>query len=74
VTTDIIHLHDEALHYYKGSFANFEEKYEQKRRAANKEFEVFEKKMKNAQVRFDFTSTDVSCCTSVKTTCTCGRL
>lgn len=50
VTTDIIHLHDEALHYYRGNFASFEDMYEQRRRAANKEFEKFEKKMKGAQV------------------------
>jgi ATP-binding cassette, subfamily F, member 1 len=51
VTTDIIHLHDEALHYYRGNFASFEDMYEQRRRAANKEFEKFEKKMKGVQVR-----------------------
>lgn len=51
VTTDIIHLHDEGLHYYRGNFASFEDMYEQRRRAANKEFEKFEKKMKSAQVR-----------------------
>jgi hypothetical protein len=50
VTTDIIHLHDEALHYYRGNFASFEDMYEQRRRAANKEFEKFEKKMKSTQV------------------------
>ena len=51
VTTDIIHLHDEGLHYYRGNFASFEDMYEQRRRAANKEFEKFEKKMKSTQVR-----------------------
>jgi hypothetical protein len=50
VTTDIIHLHDEALHYYKGNHASFEDMYEQRRRAANKEFEKFTKNMKNAAV------------------------
>lgn len=39
VTTDIIHLHDLKLHYYRGNFAQFEEMYEQRRREANKEFE-----------------------------------
>ena len=51
VTTDIVHLHDEALHYYRGNFANFEDMYEQRRRAANKEHEKFTKQMKNATVR-----------------------
>jgi ATP-binding cassette subfamily F protein 1 len=32
VSTDIIHLHDEKLHFYKGNFGAFEEMYEQKRR------------------------------------------
>jgi ATP-binding cassette subfamily F protein 1 len=32
VTTDIIHLHDLKLHFYRGNFAQFEEMYEQKRR------------------------------------------
>jgi hypothetical protein len=51
VTTDIIHLHDEALHYYKGNHASFEDMYEQRRRAANKEFDKFTKNMKIAAVR-----------------------
>ena len=32
VTTDIIHLHDLKLHYYRGNFVQFEEMYDQKRR------------------------------------------
>jgi ATP-binding cassette subfamily F protein 1 len=32
VTTDIIHLHDRKLHFYRGNFAQFEEMYEQKRK------------------------------------------
>lgn len=32
VTTDIIHLHDLKLHFYRGNFGQFEEMYEQKRR------------------------------------------
>lgn len=36
VTTDIIHLHDNMLHQYRGNFAQFEEMYEQKRREVNK--------------------------------------
>lgn len=32
ITTDIIHLHDLKLHYYRGNFEQFEEMYEQRRR------------------------------------------
>ncbi len=32
VTTDIIHLHDNKLHQYKGNFAQFEGMYDQRRR------------------------------------------
>lgn len=32
VTTDVIHLHDRKLHFYRGNFAQFEEMYEQKRK------------------------------------------
>jgi ATP-binding cassette subfamily F protein 1 len=49
ITTDIIHLHDERLHYYRGNFESFEDMYEQKRREMNKEFEKFEKQMKAAK-------------------------
>ena len=49
VTTDIIHLHDERLHYYRGNFAQFEEMYEQRRREANKEFDRFQKQLKAAK-------------------------
>ncbi|GAB4823496.1 hypothetical protein N2152v2_010542 [Parachlorella kessleri] len=49
VTTDIIHLHDERLHYYRGNFAQFEEMYEQRRREVNKEFEKYQKQMKAAK-------------------------
>jgi ATP-binding cassette subfamily F protein 1 len=49
VTTDIIHLHDERLHYYRGNFAQFEEMYEQKRKEVNKEADKFEKQMKAAK-------------------------
>ena len=31
VTTDIIHLHDFALHQYKGNFEQFEDMYQQRR-------------------------------------------
>jgi ATP-binding cassette subfamily F protein 1 len=49
VTTDIIHLHDERLHYYRGNFAQFEEMYEQRRREVNKEFEKYQKQLKAAK-------------------------
>uniref|UniRef100_A0A7S3QXV4 ABC transporter domain-containing protein n=1 Tax=Dunaliella tertiolecta TaxID=3047 RepID=A0A7S3QXV4_DUNTE len=49
VTTDIIHLHDNKLHQYKGNFAQFDEMYEQRRREANKAYEKFEKQMKAAK-------------------------
>lgn len=32
VTTDIIHLHDRKLHFYRGNFAQFEEMFEQRRK------------------------------------------
>lgn len=49
ITTDIIHLHDERLHYYRGNFAQFEEMYEQRRREVNKEFEKYQKQIKAAK-------------------------
>lgn len=49
VTTDIIHLHDLKLHFYRGNFAQFEEMYEQKRREVNKTFEKYEKQIKAAK-------------------------
>ncbi|KXZ55387.1 hypothetical protein GPECTOR_3g513 [Gonium pectorale] len=49
VTTDIIHLHDNKLHQYRGNFAQFEEMYEQKRREVNKAFEKYEKQLKAAK-------------------------
>ena len=49
ITTDIIHLHDERLHYYRGNFESFEDMYAQKRREMNKEFEKYEKQMKAAK-------------------------
>lgn len=49
VTTDIIHLHDQKLDQYRGSFDNFEEMYEQRRREANKAFEKYEKQIKQAK-------------------------
>ena len=52
ITTDIIHLHDERLHYYRGNFAQFEEMYEQRRREVNKEFEKYQKQMKAAKKKW----------------------
>ena len=49
VTTDIIHLHDFKLHYYRGNFAQFEEMYQQKRQEVNKAAEKFEKQLKAAK-------------------------
>mmetsp|Transcript_15569 Transcript_15569/g.39674 ORF Transcript_15569/g.39674 Transcript_15569/m.39674 type:complete len:705 (-) Transcript_15569:41-2155(-) len=49
VTTDIIHLHDERLHQYRGNFSTFEDMYEQRRREANKAYEKYEKQMKAAK-------------------------
>ncbi|KAG2501866.1 hypothetical protein HYH03_000364 [Edaphochlamys debaryana] len=49
VTTDIIHLHDNMLHQYRGNFAQFEEMYEQKRREVNKAYEKYEKQIKAAK-------------------------
>ena len=49
VTTDIIHLHDQKLDQYRGSFDNFEEMYEQRRREANKAYEKYEKQIKQAK-------------------------
>lgn len=49
VSTDIIHLHDEKLLFYKGNFEAFEEMYEQKRRENNKKFETFEKQLRAAK-------------------------
>ncbi|KAH7315418.1 hypothetical protein KP509_21G048500 [Ceratopteris richardii] len=49
VCTDIIHLHDEKLHYYRGNFDAFEQGYEQKRKESNKKFETYEKQLKAAK-------------------------
>ncbi|GBF96295.1 ABC transporter F family member [Raphidocelis subcapitata] len=51
VTTDIIHLHDLNLHFYRGNFAQFEEMYEQKRREVNKAFDRYEKQLKAAKAK-----------------------
>ncbi|CAD7700689.1 unnamed protein product [Ostreobium quekettii] len=49
VTTDVIHLHDLGLHFYRGNFVLFESSYEAKRREVNKSYEKYEKQMKAAK-------------------------
>ncbi|ERN01398.1 hypothetical protein AMTR_s00002p00263170 [Amborella trichopoda] len=49
VCTDIIHLHDEKLHFYRGNFDDFETGYEQKRKESNKKYEIYEKQVKAAK-------------------------
>eukprot|EP00271_Cylindrocystis_brebissonii_P000806 TRINITY_DN1099_c1_g3_i1.p1 TRINITY_DN1099_c1_g3~~TRINITY_DN1099_c1_g3_i1.p1 ORF type:complete len:867 (+),score=254.64 TRINITY_DN1099_c1_g3_i1:165-2765(+) len=49
VCTDIIHLHDMKLFFYRGNFEAFEEMYDQKKRENNKKAEKFEKQMKIAK-------------------------
>eukprot|EP00242_Pyramimonas_sp_CCMP2087_P008992 CAMPEP_0198199776 /NCGR_PEP_ID=MMETSP1445-20131203/2944_1 /TAXON_ID=36898 /ORGANISM="Pyramimonas sp., Strain CCMP2087" /LENGTH=747 /DNA_ID=CAMNT_0043869669 /DNA_START=107 /DNA_END=2350 /DNA_ORIENTATION=+ len=49
VCTDIIHLHDLKLQYYRGSFLEFNKMYEQRRVEANKAFDKYEKAIKAAK-------------------------
>lgn len=49
VCNEIIHLHDMKLNFYRGNFDDFESGYEQRRKEANKKYEVFEKQMKAAR-------------------------
>uniref|UniRef100_A0A1J3DMT3 ABC transporter F family member 4 n=1 Tax=Noccaea caerulescens TaxID=107243 RepID=A0A1J3DMT3_NOCCA len=49
VCTDIIHLHDQNLHFYRGNFDAFESGYDQRRKEMNKKFEVYEKQVKAAK-------------------------
>lgn len=49
VCTDIIHLHDQNLHFYRGSFDAFETGYEQRRKEMNKKFEIYDKQVKAAK-------------------------
>ncbi|KAI3421651.1 uncharacterized protein J3R85_012005 [Psidium guajava] len=49
VCTDIIHLHDLKLHFYRGNFDDFETGYEQRRKEMNKKFEIYEKQVKAAK-------------------------
>ncbi|KAL1212531.1 ABC transporter F family member 4 [Cardamine amara subsp. amara] len=49
VCTDIIHLHDQNLHFYRGNFDGFESGYEQRRKEMNKKFDIYEKQVKAAK-------------------------
>ena len=49
VCTEIIHLHDFKLHFYRGNFDDFESGYEQRRKEMNKKFETYEKRIKAAK-------------------------
>lgn len=49
VCTEIIHLHDLKLHFYRGNFGDFESGYEQRRKEMNKKFEIYDKQMKAAK-------------------------
>ncbi|CAH9096501.1 unnamed protein product [Cuscuta europaea] len=49
VCTDIIHLHDMKLHYYRGNFSVFEGGYDNRRKEATKKFEAYEKAMRIAK-------------------------
>ncbi|KAK4602275.1 hypothetical protein RGQ29_011356 [Quercus rubra] len=49
VCTEIIHLHDFKLHFYRGNFDDFESGYEQHRKEMNKKFETYEKQIKAAK-------------------------
>ncbi|KAG9131097.1 hypothetical protein Leryth_023687 [Lithospermum erythrorhizon] len=49
VCTEIIHLHDMKLHFYRGNFDEFESGYEQRRKEMNKKYEIYEKRIKAAK-------------------------
>lgn len=49
VCGEIIHLHDQKLHFYRGNFDEFESGYEQKRKEANKKHETYAKQLRIAQ-------------------------
>lgn len=49
VCSEIIHLHDLKLHFYRGNFDDFETGYEQRRKEMNKKFETYEKQIKAAK-------------------------
>ncbi|KAK4797838.1 hypothetical protein SAY86_030164 [Trapa natans] len=49
VCTEIIHLHDQKVHFYRGNFDDFESGYEQRRKEMNKKFEIYDKQVKAAK-------------------------
>ncbi|XP_058757315.1 ABC transporter F family member 4-like [Vicia villosa] len=49
VCSEIIHLHDFKLHFYRGNFDAFESGYEQRRREVNKKYEIYDKQLKAAK-------------------------
>ncbi|KZV58722.1 ATP-dependent transporter [Dorcoceras hygrometricum] len=49
VCSEIIHLHDLKLHFYRGNFDAFESGYEQRRKEMNKKFEIYDKQVKAAK-------------------------
>ncbi|KAE8692933.1 ABC transporter F family member 4 [Hibiscus syriacus] len=49
VCTEIIHLHDFKVQFYRGNFDDFESGYEQRRKEMNKKFEIYEKQIKAAK-------------------------
>ncbi|XP_022756184.1 ABC transporter F family member 4-like [Durio zibethinus] len=49
VSTEIIHLHDFKLQFYRGNFDDFESGYEQRFKETNKKFEIYEKQVKAAK-------------------------
>ncbi|XWS52604.1 hypothetical protein CRYUN_Cryun11dG0085300 [Craigia yunnanensis] len=49
VCTEIIHLHDLKLQFYRGNFDDFESGYEQRHKEMNKKFEIYEKQVKAAK-------------------------
>ncbi|TXG57428.1 hypothetical protein EZV62_018741 [Acer yangbiense] len=49
VCIEIIHLHDQKLHYYRGNFDDFESGYEQRRKEVNKKFDIYDKQLKAAK-------------------------
>ncbi|XP_073065275.1 ABC transporter F family member 4 [Primulina eburnea] len=49
VCSEIIHLHELKLHFYRGNFDAFESGYEQRRKEMNKKFEIYDKQVKAAK-------------------------
>ena len=58
VTTDIIHLHDEQLHQYKGNYTEFTGMFEQKKRVEVKAYEKYQKSIHKAKQSGDKKNTD----------------